>query len=95
MMETKETNQSGAMKTLLVVTAAFGAHNRHPSEPPSIRPCSFPPHAPCAIGTNAVAGGAVVGTLTAHTLAPAPALKASFVAAEKMEPFKVCEPPHS
>ena len=47
------------------------------------------------LNSNAVAGGAVVGTLTTHTLAPAPALKASFVAAEEMEPFKVCEPPHS
>ena len=28
-----ETNQSGAMKTLLVVTAAFGAHKRHPFGP--------------------------------------------------------------
>ena len=38
MMETKETNQSGAMKTLLVVTAAFGAQNHS---------ALFPPHAPC------------------------------------------------
>ena len=37
-----ETNQSGAMKTLLVVTAAFGAHNR---TAPSIS-ALFPPHAP-------------------------------------------------
>jgi len=28
-----DTNQSGAMKTLLVVTAAFGAHKRHPFGP--------------------------------------------------------------
>ena len=37
-----------------------------------------------------IAGGAFVGTLATHALAPAPALKESFVAAEKMEPaFKV------
>ena len=30
--------------------------------------------------------GAVIGTLAKHALAPAPALKASFVAAEKMQP---------
>ena len=34
-----------------------------------------------------------VGTLATHALAPAPVLKESFVAAEKMEPaFKVCAP---
>ena len=37
-----ETNQSGTMKMLLVVTAAFGVHNR---TAPSIS-ALFPPHAP-------------------------------------------------
>ena len=79
-----ETNQSGAMKTLLVVTAAFGAHNRHPFGP-------VPTACLYTISTNAVAGGAFVGTLATHALAPAPALMASFGGAEKIEPaFKVC-----
>ena len=45
----------------------------------------FPPHAPYTISTNAVAGGAFVGTLAIHALDPAPALKASFGAAEKWD----------
>ena len=43
--------------------------------------------------SNAVAGGAFIGTLATHALGLAPALEESFVAAEKMEPaFKVCAP---
>ena len=38
----------------------------------------------------------MVGTLATHALAPAPALKASFIAAvpEEMELFQVCAPCH-
>ena len=79
------------MKTLIVVTAAFGARNR---TAPSIRPCSH--RMPLTLRytiSNAVAGGAFAGTLATHALGLAPALEESFVAAEKMEPaFKVCAP---
>ena len=79
------------MKTLIVVTAAFGARNR---TAPSIRPCSH--RMPLTLRytiSNAVAGGAFIGTLATHALGLAPALEESFVAAEKMEPaFKVCAP---
>ena len=47
----------------------------------------------CCVRMAEVAGGAFVGTLATHALAPAPALKASYVAAEKMQPaFEVCAP---
>ena len=53
----------------------------------------FPPHAPCTTTNAVVAGGACVGTMATQALAPAPALKQSFVAAEKIEPaFTVCAP---
>ena len=78
-----EENRSGsAVKKLLVVTAAAFGAPRHPA-------ALFPPHAPCTVVTNAVAGGAMVATLATRALAPSPALEASSVAAEKMEPFKV------
>ena len=77
------------MKTLIVVTAAFGARNR---TTPSIGP--VPTACPLRYTiSNAVAGGAFIGTLATHALGLAPALEESFVAAEKMEPaFKVCAP---
>ena len=56
------------------------------AQAPSIRPYSHR----MPLTQLVIAGGAFVGTLATHALAPAPALKESFVAAEKMEPaFKV------
>ena len=78
-----EENRSGsAMKTLLVVTAAFGEHNRHPCGSVD---CSC--HTPLAPLVHAVAGGAMVGTLAMNTMAPPAALKEVHPAA-KMQTFR-------
>ena len=85
-MFTEENRSGSAMKTLLVVTAAFGAHDRAIQ-----RPCSHRmPLAQLLLMPSQA--GRLVGTLATHKLAAAPALKAPFVAAEKMEPFMACAP---
>ena len=55
----------------------------------AIHSALFPPHALAQLvlmSLHVAGAGAVIGTLAKHALAPAPALKASFVGAEKVMP---------